>query len=715
MEKIRNIFEEAQRSAVTHKNGVKKLVTILESCHNDSNQLVEYLNTILLFCTDSVLIVSKKEPTVERVMKFLCELFTSVNEEIFTCCVQHLLQRSMASDKTVRFRSCQLLSCVLSSMHSDAEISDELYESMITILLPRLRDKNTTVRLWALKALSRLQTPEVEDDKVVLEIQRVMISDSSPLSRAVAVECISITSKTLPHIIDRVKDVNQEVRLAALQHLHKDVNVRHLSQPMRDVIIKHGLNDRDDAVKNASWDLVMKWVSQLENKVPKLLHLLNLQVNEEVIENLGFTLMEQLEVKKTQYPDLFQSSREMHPNWSGSYLSLNASELLWVKIRCDYAQKKLNASQCATMLDTLLPELPVICDLLQDCQVSTLESSRQQQLSLKYLLSLIKFHTATDSVIHENLSKLTINFLSKMSYPETLVDGLLDAWSTTLNTSIPYEVITKVLVISETVKSNGANAYPESSQESYNPQYQTCLSTIRYLQVVAWALQYQVRKSSGVSLSIDQFTSLGFKNIVSIVLESLQQPIVELRGLAVKCLGLIGMTSDILCNENKGILLQVASNELEDDDIRAYALRAIVDYAMVYPSIFHNDMNLTNTLVRIQELDKEQSYISCIASESTTKLLFGGILYDTRLMTILLKVFFVPEMYSDIQLDESDEELQELKTKLQQILSFFFQTSFIKDSMKIELVLNAISDLISDISMAIRNESIPIMIMEKVC
>jgi len=75
--------------------------------------------------------------------------------------VEELLWRcsalSAASSPAVRFRACQLISHTLASLSVDAELTDDLYESLTEAMLKRLRDKLPAARVEAARALARLQ------------------------------------------------------------------------------------------------------------------------------------------------------------------------------------------------------------------------------------------------------------------------------------------------------------------------------------------------------------------------------------------------------------------------------------------------------------------------------------------------------------------------------------------------------------------------------
>jgi hypothetical protein len=76
----------------------------------------------LLMHIDRILVVQKREPSVERLVSFFGEMcFPSaknsaeeVDVDLLLCIIAHLLDLLTAKNKTVRFRSCQLLARILS-------------------------------------------------------------------------------------------------------------------------------------------------------------------------------------------------------------------------------------------------------------------------------------------------------------------------------------------------------------------------------------------------------------------------------------------------------------------------------------------------------------------------------------------------------------------------------------------------------------------------
>ena len=181
--RVSEIFADCQRHSAVHKSSIKKLVTVLQE--QDEAGLNQSLELILRGYVDQYLLISKKEPAVERVIKFFCDFLAATSlfdsDTIFLTGMDHLLKRSLATDKNVRYRACQSLAFVINNMSVDAVVSDALWEGVTATLTPRLKDKAPNVRMCAIKALKNLQCQNGEDtnDPLMLEFIRLMDSDTA--------------------------------------------------------------------------------------------------------------------------------------------------------------------------------------------------------------------------------------------------------------------------------------------------------------------------------------------------------------------------------------------------------------------------------------------------------------------------------------------------------------------------------------------------------
>lgn len=704
MDKITEILQEVQISSASNKATSRKIATFMQQIANDAIKTTEAINALLRYGVDNTLVVTKKEPTVEKVINFISDFLASSNssELIFARCMTHLLERTTASDKTVRFRACQIISNVLANMPVEAEISDELWDSLISHLTPRLRDKNLNVRIWAVKAVERIQNPDDDKDFIMGELIRLMKSDPSPLIRISSLENIRITKRTLPFIIERLRDVKNEVRLCALKRLGKEVNYKYLNASFRNAITRSGLKDRDPAIRKATIDVISKWIAACDNRIPSLLHLLQLQVYEEDAAALGWAILEAVDKGDIQNPALKQLIREQQTSWEASFASMNPSEILWTKVRCDYARAKYSPAVAADVLDTLLPDIVVLCDLLADGCNAPFSSSPVQMLTMRYLLDLTSFLESSDVCGKERLTELCLRLIKDHSFPDDLVVSVLEAWAR----CEPAETMTAISCeLALAVKASG-ELYPEDSEERD-------LSGFRCLDIFLWTLGGLVCANSG--RDIDFTGNEKYTTLINVIWESLQKPNSEFRCLAVKGLGLLGLCSERLCCDNYQIILQVACNDMEENEIRCQAVQILSDFAMIYPTKFSNDAKFAYVLARLQE--NSDATTARVALECAAKLVFSKLMSDSKLVANLIKFFFVPETfavyYEDNQSVNSDSSLGS-SPHLQQILSVFFQAIFSFGSDRLDLILGSISSLMSDVALLIRNGEFPSDVVDKV-
>lgn len=73
MEKVYEIFSDAQMSIATHKTCIKKLLSLFDKNSNDDSTIMKTVNR---GCLDRLLVHPTKEANIERAMKFYCDFVT---------------------------------------------------------------------------------------------------------------------------------------------------------------------------------------------------------------------------------------------------------------------------------------------------------------------------------------------------------------------------------------------------------------------------------------------------------------------------------------------------------------------------------------------------------------------------------------------------------------------------------------------------------------
>ncbi len=709
---IAAIFAECQRHCAVHKSSIKKLSAVLKE--EGSEKLSECLEFMLRGVVDQYLLVSKKEPAVERVVKFFCEFLAQSasfeTDTVFMAGMEHLLQRSMAADKNVRYRACQSIAFVIANINGDALISDALWEGLVQTLTPRLRDKAPNVRMWAVKALHRLQNGEKAEDPLFTEFMRLMESDSAAAVRVSAVDNVLVCKASLAALVERVRDVKPEVRIAALERLTSTVDVRHLSSSQRATIVTFGLADRDVSCRHVAIGLVQKWATTLDNRVPKLLQLLGMASNKAAVETVAHTLVDIVEnAGNNPFPasaGLKAAVRDDIPRWESEHgvSGIPGSEILWAQLRCDYAIKNFAPAAAEAVISHLVPDTVFLCKLLSTAHSCVdLSSKESLRLSVHNLLRMTSFMDAADVSGGQELRAVCEQMLIDVHFPEELVCPVLDAWLRGLGRVNQKTILTSITDLSEKFGNMGeSDGDNDGDSAAFDEDTLEVLAATRGLQLVSWALEQGL---SGGGKNNSQLC----ETFYHFAIDSLQSTSPDMRRLAVQCLGLMGLSSEELCAANREILVQVAAQDLEELDVRDQALRAIADLAAVHPVLFSEDIMLSNLLLRVLR-DHENLFTTASlrlnAAEAAAKLLFAGTLTDSKLFATLLQVFFVPDLLSCSDMSEgSTAEAEQgaidvAVVRLQQLLSCFFHSFAAPVAGKVSgirasLMLASIPDLFS--------------------
>ena len=186
-----------------------------------------------------------------------------------------LLPLLASKEKTVRYRSTQLISHIINSLDS---IDDECYQLIRGGLLKRIRDKESMVRVQAVLGLGRLAGNEGEEDEdnedsdsddvngLLEKLLQVLQNDPSADVRRSLLLNLPLTPVTLPFLLERARDVDPATRRVLYSRLLPALgDFRHLSLSMREKLLRWGLRDRDEPVRKATARLFReRWIEDCE-------------------------------------------------------------------------------------------------------------------------------------------------------------------------------------------------------------------------------------------------------------------------------------------------------------------------------------------------------------------------------------------------------------------------------------------------------------------
>ncbi|KAH9921582.1 nuclear condensing complex subunit [Amylocystis lapponica] len=302
---IPRIFDQAQSTTANHhKNHIAlyKLQTdaaaITQSVQNGKSLKLtgeREFQDVVVGMLARVLPLKKGTTVADRIVKFLAGYTKFINEKVaderktleldddddtptsrfVSRILKFLLSGCPAKDKNVRFRVIQCLADMILYL---GEVDEEQYLSLRSILMERVRDKEPTIRVQAVAALAKLSASEdvseLDDDEP--SIAEVLIDtltyDTSPDVRRAALVNLPLGPHTLPPLLARTRDIDATVRrlvyASVLEpHCVPDsgaglgfTHPRALTIAQREIIVRNGLGDREDAVKTAAGKLMGVWV-----------------------------------------------------------------------------------------------------------------------------------------------------------------------------------------------------------------------------------------------------------------------------------------------------------------------------------------------------------------------------------------------------------------------------------------------------------------------
>ncbi|EXJ83120.1 hypothetical protein A1O1_06739 [Capronia coronata CBS 617.96] len=251
---VAEIFSDAQRSTISHKILAKRLRLLKDTPDFEAH---------IKQCIFRLLDISKSEIAGNRVIKFLTVYFENADgsKQPTSSILLGLLPYLCAKDKTVRYRATQIISQIFGVLET---IDDDLYKVIRHELTKRLRDKVPAIRLEAVLALGRFVEDEMNNEEeeqaseediapgLLDKLLDVLQNDTNADVRRALLK-LRATPKTLPYLLERARDRDAPTRRTVYSKVLPLLgDFRHLSLSMREKLLRWGLRDRDDKVRNAA-------------------------------------------------------------------------------------------------------------------------------------------------------------------------------------------------------------------------------------------------------------------------------------------------------------------------------------------------------------------------------------------------------------------------------------------------------------------------------
>jgi condensin complex subunit 3 len=626
-----------------------------------------------------------------------------------TFLLMHALSRMAAKDDLIRARAVTLFGDTVSSLIAADEAAASNLETINLIqqaLFPRLSDKNVGVRGAAVAAAAVLQDAEEPGKcEIVAQLMYMSMHDASPVCRTAAVQALVVTRHTLPTIICRVRDTVAAVRVAALQVLQHNVDTRLMNDLERVVTLRSGLTPRcATTYAAASTTLCSGWMKSLGFNATNLLKLMDVANNESVCELAIKAILNASKtsaIKKLTAPQKKAYESSINKPIDINELTVESSLLLRVRVQSIKEDATIPVNKRADLIEALLPDTPVICGAIQKhlgLHIATVKDANSSQQS----------STGSDDDVHDHAFVLLqlLKLLRLADFSEET--------GRRMTLSLLHALLTSPLTPDELVESCiRALGVAHQSENEYLSRIHDVLQEVS---------DYDA-ESSEIDAMDAAFRQLRIVSIVGVVLEhtkrnledekiaQLQDQILPaimsaddlVREAGITCLGKYAMLGKDAATEYQTVLLSAAANMSEKSEIRAQALLAMSDLAMLYDGMLdetdvldmdteeNRTVSFTDIIADI--IDNGNGGMVVIAAEICAKLLTMGKISNAETLAKLLMIYFDPKFaisVSGTSIDDDNSDgvaasaLRQLETdaedatevgspiRLQQMLSLFF-------------------------------------------
>ncbi|ODV78488.1 chromosome condensation complex Condensin, subunit G [Suhomyces tanzawaensis NRRL Y-17324] len=409
---VSHVFQDAQLSLSGHR----KLVLVMKNIMNKAIELnfAEHFAMYFTKLINKILPLKKGEQVADRIAKFCSSFVASVSKDdlarrqekevqnerdevdemdegeeeqeedtyvsaFIKYLIHHLLRGVEAKDKNVRYRVVQILAYLV---YYIGEIDHDTFEALYTSLNKRLNDKEPTIRIQAVVAISRFQSfnfdfDDQEDspfsfplnkDLITSKIVSTIQNDDNAEVRRAAILNLTKNQTTIPYLIDRSRDVNSINRRLIFSRISRELgDFKNIDFTQREFLLKWGMNDRNDSVKQAAVKMVNTyWYSA---------------ANEDILE-----LIEVLRVTESKVADLVMS--EFFKGKEDKLYSIKIDDSYWKALTVEKAflmrtfYYHCNDNNYYDLIDSNFPESIDLAETLE-----------------KYLQLRIRFLSENDAII----------------------------------------------------------------------------------------------------------------------------------------------------------------------------------------------------------------------------------------------------------------------------------------------------------------------------
>ncbi|CAB5130028.1 unnamed protein product [Rhizophagus irregularis] len=689
---VPQIFQDVQKTVINHRKNAVVLRKFQFQCSqfNDDNHNFgeNEFNKEFVRNVNKILPVKKGQANAERVITFIATFVNYCQEKEnergsdssdtidndstllsrFTgFLLRHFLKGIEAKDKNVRLRVCQLIGLVIDSIEV---IDGDLYEHLKDELTKRLLDKESSIRVKAVEACSKLQCEEIGKD-IVEKLLGIMQNDPIAEVRRAVLLNIDLNENTIPHIFDRTRDADASIRRDVYVRSSEEIgDFRVLSIETREKLLRNGLTDRDPQVNKACSNfLAYNWVQHANNNLLELLKRIDV-VGSNVAQDALLTIFK-------SRPDLMQTLNFDESFWEG----LTIESVFLVQVFCEFNKEDENK------LDEVLPEVSKFALYIQKHINLMQEAFEEDIVSCEFivgqLLIISKFLDYGDEIGRRKMFNLLREVLMLNHVPDDHIESIVEVMKKLSIDERDFarsmaEILNDIREKIETENDQGYKYQIEdelsasilnlsirsgSSERSMSTidskftlddedrKLTTKITNIKCLNIVRYILERSeesLRNNPSMYGILNEF-----------ILPNLQSPEPMLHELSIHCLGLSCLLDQRLTDDKFGLFIYCAG--LTNPELQNKALMVIFDIVMMYsyPFVVENIRQGDQILELLCAcLHNENPVVLATTVEGIAKLMLSQMIYDKNILKELVILYFDVETATN--------------TRLRQCLSYFF-------------------------------------------
>ncbi|KAH8989792.1 nuclear condensing complex subunit [Lactarius hatsudake] len=602
--------------------------------------------------------------------------------------LKYFLKGFEAKDKNVRYRVVCFVAEVISHL---GELDENIYNTLRTALLERVRDKESFIRVQAVAALAKICGSEdlgelAEDEQTATEVlEDLLTHDPSADVRCAALLNIPITVDTLPAVLARTRDIDTTVRRLVcgnilLAHVEPPdgalpdaAHSRALTIAQRELIVRNGLADREPAVRATAGKLVGAWVDAVGVGTKKG------AVLEDVLAFLGtFDLRESAVVEDALLSvfvtrvDVFDALEFDEDFWRG----LTPEKAFLVRVFVDHCV----STKETTRLEMVLPveAYNTLLDVLDEAEGTGEddEAIDEHEFILAELLRLA-FDYANE-IGRRRLEQFVRHMLSQEALPSGLVTRRLDVLRTLSSSErdlirIVVEVVHELRdandddeVINELINDDDdttidgpTTVAPRAPRGPKSHAETTAVERERADAMDVRCLDLCIGMLERVNGTFEENSTLeGILGELIVPAVKRKELVPREKGLV--CLGLCCLiTRRMALNSFQLFLSQV---QTAPEVLKLRVLQVVFDVLMVHEGDFLANASVGGGRViefLLQVLGNEESdKVQALICTGFAKLMLSGMISDERVLSSLALIYLSP--------DTADNQ------RLRQCLSYFF-------------------------------------------